>query len=151
MTARLFSGKDGSTPLIGFNFSNSVNNQTIEQSARIRSDFGLEDRVRFEHHILETWRAIVKQPYDRRAELLEVARKVKNISAKHEGGDVKVEQKRDHPSSILDYFISKEEILRQGLMPALQRNFLDKHDAVNATAQALTKQGLAFIAAKNLH
>jgi len=151
MTARLFSGRDGSTPLTGFNFSNSVDNQTIELSARIRSDFGFEDRVRFEHHILETWRAIVKQPYDRRDELLEIAWKVKNISAKHEGGDVKVEQKRDHPSSVLDYFVSKEEILRQGLMPALERNFLDKHDAANATAQALTRQGLAFIAAKNLH
>ena len=36
-------------------------------------------------------------------------------------------------------------------MPYLERNYLDKHDAVNRTAAALTKAGLSFIAAKNLH
>jgi len=36
-------------------------------------------------------------------------------------------------------------------MPALERNYLDKHDAVNRTAAALTEKGLSFIAAPNLH
>jgi hypothetical protein len=59
--------------------------------------------------------------------------------------------KRDHPSDILDYFMPKKDIMEKGLMPKLLLNYLDKHDAVNRTAEALTKQGLSFIAAQNLH
>lgn len=151
LAARLFSREDGSTSLIGFNFSNSVNNATIELSSEIRKSLGLEDFVRFEHHILETWKSIVVQPYDRRNELLEVAPKVKNISAKHEGGEIDVDQYRDHPSDILDYFLAKSEIEEKGLMPSLAQNYLDKHEAVNNTARALTEKGLTFIAAPNLH
>jgi len=151
MTARLFSREDGSTSLIGFNFSNSVNNTTIELSNRIRQSLGLEDFVRFEHHIFETWKSIVIQPYDRRNELLEIASKVKNIAAKHEGGEISVEQKRDHPSDILEYFLPKTEIKEKGLMPALTQNYLDKHETINNTAKALTEKGLPFIAAPNLH
>jgi len=36
-------------------------------------------------------------------------------------------------------------------MPKLLQNYLDKHDAVNRTAEALTKQGLSVIAAQKLH
>ena len=151
MAARMFSRSDGSTSLIGFNFSNSVNNTTIELSDKIRKSLGLEDYVRFEHHILETYKSIVIQPYDRRNELLEIASKVKNISAKHEGAEVEVDKKREHPTDILDYFIPKEDIEKQGLMPALTQNYLDKHEAINNTAKALTKKGLTFIAAPNLH
>ena len=151
MAARMFCREDGSTSLIGFNFSNSVNNTTIELSGEIRESLGLEEFVRFEHHIFETWKSIVIQPYDRRDELLEVAAKVKNISAKHEGGEVAVEQKRDHPSDILEYFIPKKDIDEKGLMPALTQNYLDKHEAINNTAKALTKRGLTFIAAPKLH
>ncbi len=151
MAARLFSRKDGSTSLIGFNFSNSVNNQTIEFSSEIRKTLGLEDFVRFEHHILETWKSIVIQPYDRRKELLDLASKVKNISAKHEGGEIEVEKNRDHPSDILEYFLKKSDIEKQGLMKYLTRNYLDKHDAINNTAKALTEKGLSFIAAPKLH
>lgn len=151
MTARLFSRDDGSTPLIGFNFSNSVNNQTIELSAQVRTGLDLEACVRFEHHITETWKSIVRQPYDRTAELTELAKKVKNISAKHEGGPVKIEETREHPSSILDYFIPKADVLSQGLMPALEQNYLDKHEAVNMTAGALTKAGVPVVAATGLH
>ena len=149
--ARLFSRPDGGTPLIGFNFSNSVDNGTIERSSEVRKALGFEEQVRFEHHIIETWKSIVVQPYDRRAELLEIAKKVPNISAKHEGGDVAVEQTRAHPSDILDYFIPKKDVIGQGLWDALLRNFLDKHDAVNHTARALTEQGIAFAAARALH
>ncbi|MEM3774306.1 MAG: hypothetical protein QXX92_04755 [Candidatus Bathyarchaeia archaeon] len=151
MAAKLFSRKDGTTPLIGFNLSNSVDNRTIELSAYIRKAFGFEDIVRIEHHITEAYKSIVRQPYDRLGELLELADHVKNISAKHEGGIPEVEKTREHPSDLLDYFIPKKEIIEKGLMPKLLANYLDKHDAVNRTAKALTEKGLTFIAAQNLH
>ena len=151
MTAKLLSDDDGSTPLIGFNLSNSVNNDTIDLGARIRKDLGFEDVVRFEHHITEAYKSIVRQPYDRSSELLELADHVKNIGAKHEGGNPDTEKTRKHPSDILDYFMPKKDINEKGLMPELLLNYLDKHDAVNQTAEALTKKGLAFIAAQNLH
>lgn len=149
--ARLFAREDGTTPLAGINFSNSVNNETIELSSAIRKAFGLEHNVRFEHHITEAYKSIVLQPYNRRDELLEIAATVPNIAAKHEGGDPDVEQKRKHPSDILDYFRAKEEILESGEMDLLLANYLDKHDAVNKTARALTEKGLAFKAAPLLH
>lgn len=151
MTAKLLSQDNNSTPLIGFNFSNSVNNETIEISAQIRKAFNFEDIVRFEHHILETCKSIVIQPYDRRAELLLISDKVKNISAKHEGGEVCCEKEREHPSDILDYFMPKKDVIDKGLMNCLLRNYIDKHDAVNNTAKALTEKGFTFIGARNLH
>ena len=151
MTAKLFSREDGTTPLVGFNLSNSVNNKTIELSDYIRKAFNFEDIVRIEHHIVETQKSIVRQPYDRLNELLDIADHVKNISAKHEGGIPEVDKTREHPSDILDYFIPKKEIIEKGLMPKLLNNYLDKHDAVNRTAKALTERGLTFIAAQNLH
>jgi len=36
-------------------------------------------------------------------------------------------------------------------MPALEQNFIDKWDAINRTAQALTENGLSFVAAQRLH
>jgi hypothetical protein len=151
MTAKLFSRDDGSTPLIGFNLSNSVNNQTIELSAYVRKTFGFEDIVRIEHHITEAYRSIVRQPYNRTDELVQLANHVKNVSAKHEGGNPETEEKREHPSDILDYFLPKKDIIEKGLMPKLLTNYLDKHDALNNTAEALTRRGLTFIAAQNLH
>ena len=149
--AKLFSRKDGSVPLVGFNWSNSIDNKTMEITAQVRKALDLEKIVRFEHHILETYKSIVRQPYDRRNELMEIAPKVSNISAKHEGGEVAVEMKRKHPSDILDYFMSKKDVNSQKLMSLMEQNYLDKHEAVNLTAKALTKNGLAFVAAKNLH
>ncbi len=151
MTAKLFSRDDGTTPLIGFNLSNAVNNKTIELSAYIREAFGFENIVRIEHHIVETQKNIVRQPYDRLNELLEIADHVKNVSAKHEGGIPEIDKNREHPSDILEYFIPKKEIIEKGLMPKLLQNYLDKHDAVNRTAKALTEKGLTFIAAPKLH
>ncbi len=149
--AKLFSREDGTSPLIGFNWSNSVNNQTMEITAQFRKDFGFEDVVRFEHHITETYKSIVVQPYNRRDELIELADHVPNISAKHEGGDPEVDSQRDHPSDILDYFRDKTEVIEAGDWDNLERNFLDKFDALNRTAWALTENGLCFIAARNLH
>jgi len=149
--ASLFSRDDGTTSLIGFNWGNSVNNETIEITAQARKSLGLEEIVRFEHHITETWKSIVRQPYDRTDELVELSSRVANISAKHEGGIPEVDSTRDHPSDILDYFRPKSAIVEAGDMPALERNYLDKHDALNRTARVLTENGLSFIAAKNLH
>jgi len=151
MTAKLFSREDGSTPLIGFNLSNSVNNETIELAAYVRNAFDFENVVRIEHHITEAYKSIVRQPYDRTEELVKLADHVTNISAKHEGGVPQTETKRQHPSDILDYFMPKKDINAKSLMPELLLNYMDKHDAVNRTAEALTKHGLSFIAAQNLH
>lgn len=149
--AKLFARGDGMTSLIGFNWSNSVNNETIETTAPLRKALGFEHVVRFEHHITETYKSIVIQPYDRTDELVALADHVANISAKHEGAGPKIDATREHPSDILEYFLSKEEIEEKGLMPSLERNYLDKHDALNRTAAALTQHGLSFIAARNLH
>ena len=149
--AKLFSRDDGTTSLIGLNFSNSVNNDTVLASHHVRKAMGFEDVVRFEHHITETWKSIVIQPYNRRDELVEIAKEVPNISAKHEGGDEEAERTREHPTDILDYFMPKEEILKQGLMEAMEQNYLDKHEAVNATARALIRAGIDVVCARNLH
>jgi hypothetical protein len=151
LAAKLFSRDDGTSPLIGFNWSNSVNNETLELTAQFRKSLGFEDIVRFEHHIVETWKSIVKQPYDRRRELVELADHVANISAKHEGGDVHVERMLSHPSDILDYFREKKEVVASGDWDALKTNFMEKVAAANHTACALTENGLSFIAAQNLH
>ena len=149
--AKLFSRDDGTSPLIGFNWSNSVNNQTLEITAQFRKQLGFEDVVRFEHHITETWKSIVRQPYDRRAELVELADHVANISAKHEGGDP---EDRSNPRAPFGYpglLPRQEEVIASGDWEHLQTNFLDKFEAVNNTAWALTANGLSFIAAEKLH
>lgn len=149
--AKLFSRDDGTTPLIGFNWSNSVDNRTMELTAQFRKGLGFEDIVRFEHHITETYRSIVRQPYNRRAELLEIADHVANISAKHEGGDPEIDGARGHSSDILDYFRDKEEVIQSGDWGNLAENFQDKFLALNHTARALTENRLSFLAAANLH
>ncbi len=151
MAARLFSRDDGSSPLIGFNWSNSINNQTMELTAQFRKALGFEDVVRFEHHITETYKSIVLQPYNRRDELVEIADHVANISAKHEGGDPEIDAALAHPSDILDYFRDKQEVIDAGDWDAMRCNFLEKVAAANKTAWALTEKGLSFVAAPNLH
>ena len=149
--AKLFTREDGTTPLIGFNWSNSVDNETMELTAQFRKDLGFEDIIRFEHHITETYKSIVVQPYNRRDELVEIADHVANISAKHEGADPEIDQTREHPSDILDYFRDKSEIIAAGHLDFLAGNFMDKFIALNQTARALTENGLSFLAAPNLH
>jgi len=151
MTAKLFSRKNGTTSLIGFNLSNSVNNETIRQAAYVRRKLGLDTIVRFEHHITEAYKSIVKQPYNRREELVEIAKEVPNIAAKHEGGDPEVEQTLDHPSDILEYFMPKADVLKNGLMGKLERNYIEKHISLNKTADALIRAGIDIIVAKNVH
>jgi hypothetical protein len=151
MAARLFAREDGTTSLVGFNLSNSADNYTLRHAAQIRKSLGLEQVVRFEHHITETQKSIVCQPYNRRDELVEIAKEVANIAAKHEGGDPEVDSAREHPSDILDYFVAREDIMAQGLMGAMEQNYLDKHDALNRTAAALIKAGIDVVCAGNLH
>jgi len=75
-----------------------------------------------------------------------------NVDAiKLEGGDPEVDESREHVSDILEYFLSKKDILARGLMPALEQNYLDKHDAANRTADALTRVRIDVICAGNLH
>ncbi|UCH59414.1 MAG: hypothetical protein JSV61_14510 [Anaerolineales bacterium] len=149
--AKLFARDDGSSPLIGFNWSNSVNNETIEITAQFRKSLNFEQVVRFEHHITETWKSIVRQPYNRREELIQISDHIANVSAKHEGGDPEIDSTRPHPSDILDYFRDKSEVISSGDWDYLLQNFLDKFDATNKTAWTLTEAGLSFIAARHLH
>jgi hypothetical protein len=151
MTARLLACEDGSTSMTGLNLSNSVELDTLLACADVRQALGLADAVRFEHHVTEAYRSIVRQPYDRRDDVVRAAATVPNISAKHEGGDATVEAGRDHPSDIFDYFQPLTEIERRGLMPVLQANYLEKHAAVNRTATALTSAGVAVEPATLLH
>ncbi len=149
--AKLFSRDDGTSPLIGFNWSNSINNETMEITAQFRKTLGFEDVIRFEHHITETYKSIVRQPYNRRDELMQIADHVANISAKHEGGEPELEKGLNHPSDILDYFRDKTEVIESGDWDALLQNFVGKFDSTNETARALTEHGLSFIAAQHLH
>jgi hypothetical protein len=151
MGARLLAGEDGSTGMAGLNLSNSVELDTLLACADIRQALGLSDAVRFEHHVTEAYKSIVRQPYDRRADVVRAAATVPNISAKHEGGDAAVEAGRDHPSDIFDYFQSLDDIEQRELMPVLQANYLDKHAAVNRTAAALLSAGVAVRPAALLH
>jgi hypothetical protein len=47
--------------------------------------------------------------------------------------------------------MTSEDTKSKALMPALLGNYMDKHDAVTRTAEALTKAGIGVIAAQNLH
>jgi hypothetical protein len=151
MGARLLAGEGGSTSMAGLNLSNSVEVDTLLACADVRQALGLTDSVRFEHHVTEAYRSIVRQPYDRRTDVVEAAATVPNISAKHEGGDPAVEADRDHSSDVFDYFMPLEEVEHRGLMPVLEANYLDKHAAVNRTAAALTLAGIAVKPAAQLH
>jgi hypothetical protein len=62
-----------------------------------------------------------------------------------------MEQTRVHPSDILDYFIPKDEVRKNDAMEALKRNYLDKHAAVQRTAQVLLTHDIPVIPAPNLH
>jgi hypothetical protein len=151
LAAKLLSRDDGTSPLIGFNWSNSINNETMETTSQFRKALGFENVVRFEHHITETWKSIVVQPYDRRQELVQIADHVANISAKHEGGDPDIEPTLTHPSDILDYFREKKEVIESGDWDNLKWNFMEKVNACNHTAKDLTEAGLSFVAAQKLH
>jgi len=151
LTARLLARDDGSTSLAGLNWSNSTDNETIAIADRLRRALGFERQVRFEYHVTQTWGGIVVQPFIRRDELVDLAGRVGNISAKHEGGDPEVEQARERRSDIRDYYRDRAEIVAAGDWEPMTLNFIDKLEALNRTARALTEHGLAFVAAPRLH
>jgi len=66
MTAKLFSREDGTTPLFGFNFANTINDETFKLSAEVRKNLEFEDLILLEHHVTETYYGILRQPYLRR-------------------------------------------------------------------------------------
>ena len=45
----------------------------------------------------------------------------------------------------------KAKIDEAGDVPLLEPNYLDKHNALNRTARALTEKDMAVVAARNLH
>jgi hypothetical protein len=151
MGARLLAADDGTTSMIGLNLSNSVELPALLAAADVRRGLGFEDDVRLEHHVTEAWKSVVRQPYDRCADVVAAAASVPNMSAKHEGGGLEVEAAREHPSDILDYFVPKDQVIADGLMPLMEGNFLDKHNAVNHTAAELTRAGIGVKAAALLH
>ncbi|MCF7935031.1 MAG: hypothetical protein K9L28_01615 [Synergistales bacterium] len=149
--ARLFARDDGTTPLSGFNVSNSMTAETIRRSAALREALGLTEQVRIEHHITETYRSIVRQPYNRRGDIVELGRTVPNLSAKHEGGDPETEAAAEVPSDLLHYFLAREDIEAENAMEGLETSYLRKHEAVNATAAALVRAGIPVAAAPHAH
>ena len=151
LLAKMFAREDGSTPLNGLNFANSINNNNIIACSKLRKQFGFENQVRFEHHILQDYIGMVRQPFDRRDELVELAKSVPNISAKHEGGEVEVEKTRAEPSTVFDLFLTEKEIYDQGMLPRVTQAYMDKHNAINKSAKELLKNGVSVIAAPNLH
>lgn len=132
--ASLMSRPGGRSPLIGLNLNNSANLETIKSIADLRGRLGMTDTVRIEHHVTEAYKSIVPQPYCRRDDLVEAAHTVTNIAAKHEGGDPEVESTCDHSSDIMYYFVPKSDSVSSGLMSAFQRNYMDKHNAMQRTA-----------------
>lgn len=151
MMAKLMENAEGRTPLIGLNISNSVNADTIRQIAAIRDSFGYRDQIRIEHHLTQTYKSTVRQPYLRRDEIIDIAQTVANVAAKHEGADPKIEELRGHPSDFFDYFRTQEDLVQSGDMAVMRQLYLDKHESVQRTADALTRAGIGFIAAANLH
>jgi hypothetical protein len=136
---------------VGLNFANSIDNEHIRICSSLRDSFGLSRQVRFEHHILQDQVGMVRQPFDRRAELLGLARDVPNISAKHEGGELAVEATRAEPSTVFDLFLTEADIMSKGMLPRVTRAYLDKHDAINNTARALIRAGIPVVAAPLAH
>jgi hypothetical protein len=47
--------------------------------------------------------------------------------------------------------MAKTDIEKQGLMPAFEQNYIEKHRSTNLTADALTKAGIGVVCARKLH
>ena len=60
--------------------------------------------------VFSTFSAFECELYSQTANQHELADHIKNISAKHEGGDPEVEAAREHPSDILEYFLPKAKV-----------------------------------------
>ena len=150
--AKLFSRDDGTSPLIGFNWGNSVNNETLEITAQFRKPLGFEQVVRFEHHITEAYRHIVIQPYNRRAELVDAGRP----RAEHLGearrrrpgrrGDARRTRRASWTTSA-----RRTKSKRRARWMRCSRTTWTSTRRSTGTACALTEAGLSWIAAPKLH
>lgn len=149
--ARLYSREDGFTPLVGMNPTNAVNADTLRSMAQARDALGMTDHVRIEHHVTNFYKSMVRQPYLRRDELVDVAASIRNMAAKHEGGDPSVEEQRTRPSDVFDYFRTKADLEATGDIKLNELSYMDKHESINRTARALTRSGYSFGAATRLH
>jgi hypothetical protein len=47
--------------------------------------------------------------------------------------------------------MAKSDVESQGLMPALEQNYIEKHRSTNLTADALSKAGIGVVCATELH
>jgi hypothetical protein len=65
---------------------------------------------------------------------MEIAPKVRNIAAKHEGGIPDTEKTWEHPSDILNYFMPKVDVLKSGIMGGMEQNYLDKQIPIIAAS-----------------
>ena len=148
---KMYQRIDGSCGIDGINLSNSVNTDTIRSIAAIRRDLGFEDSIRIEHHITEPLLGVVKMPYLRRDQLMEIAGEIPNFSAKHEGSEMDAPSNQKHPWSLTEDFMTKDELEKAGLLEGMLENYLDKHDSLNITAETLTRGGVAFLGAPNAH
>ncbi len=151
LMARMFAREDGSIPMIGLNPSDSVNLETMKQLADLRLFFGLENKMRIEQHVTNFYCGVVKQPFERRELLVESAKFMPYMSAKHEGADPSIEATRPHPSSNIDFTLPDAEVRKQGCYEHMEESFMCGIAELNKTADELTKNGMSFIAAKNMH
>lgn len=151
MIARMFAGPNGETPLSGMNPTNASNTDTLLGFSEARELLGMTEQVRIEHHLTNFYTGMVRQPYLRRQQFIEVADKIENMAAKHEGADPDVDALRSKPSSPFNYFRSKKELVETGDITTDQLSYMDKHESVNRTARELVRHGLTFGAAPRLH
>jgi hypothetical protein len=47
--------------------------------------------------------------------------------------------------------MAKSDVEKQGLMAALEQNYIEKHRSTNLTADALTRAGIGVVYASELH
>jgi len=148
---KMYQRSDGTCGIDGINLTNSVDTNTIRNVAKVRREMGFEDTVRIEHHVTEPVLGVVKMPYLRRDQVVELAGEIPNFSAKHEGSEIDAPSNLKHPWSIMEDFMPKAKLEEAGLLEGMAENYMDKHESVNLTAEALTRKGIAFIAASNAH
>ncbi|MGB7398482.1 hypothetical protein [Castellaniella sp.] len=151
MIAKMFAGQNGETPLSGVNPTNATDTEALLGFSEARQLIDMTDQVRIEHHLTNFYKGMVKQPYLRRDQFIEIADKIENMAAKHEGGDPEIDALRTSPSAPFNYFRSKQDLLDTGDICTDQLSYMDKHDSVNKTARELTRHGLTFGAAPTLH
>lgn len=140
LMTRMFAREDGTVPMRGLNPADSVNLETMCQLADLRLLFGLENKVRIEQHVTNFYKGVVAQPFMQRNLLLESAKTIPYMSAKHEGADPAIEASLEHPSNNLEFILSDKEVLEGNHFEHMQQSFLYGVAEANKTAAELTKK-----------